>query len=153
MTQFNSYLTEEVVEDYSDGIIGRREALRRLGMLGVAAAVAVPMLAACDTAGVGGGAQTATGSPAASDPAGPPAQPTNRSRSTVLTTARCRVRGPRPRSLVVRCWSCTKTVASPITSVQWLGVSRRAVTRRSPLTCSLRRAARRPSGVRRRSPA
>ena len=76
MTQFNSYLTEEVVEDYSDGIIGRREALRRLGMLGVAAAVAVPMLAACDTAGVGGGAQTATGSPAASAPAGPPAQPT-----------------------------------------------------------------------------
>jgi carboxymethylenebutenolidase len=75
MTQFNSYLTEEVVEDYSDGIIGRREALRRLGMLGVAAAVAVPMLAACDT-GEGGGAQTATGSPAASAPAGPPAQPT-----------------------------------------------------------------------------
>jgi carboxymethylenebutenolidase len=76
MTQFNSYLTEEVVEDYSDGIIGRREALRRLGMLGVAAAVAVPMLAACDSAGEGGGARTATGSPAASAPAGPPAQPT-----------------------------------------------------------------------------
>src|SRR5215218_9706205 len=116
MTQFNSYLTEEVVEDYSDGIIDRREALRRLGMLGVAAAVAVPMLAACDTAGV-----------AVEHKRQPGAQPLrirlvhrrsqpNRSRSTVLTTARCRVRGPRPRSLVVRCWSCTKTVASPITS-------------------------------------
>jgi carboxymethylenebutenolidase len=76
MTQFNSYLTAEVVEDYSDGIIGRREALRRLGMLGVATAVAVPLLAACDAAGEGGGGQTATGSPAASTPAGPPAQPT-----------------------------------------------------------------------------
>jgi carboxymethylenebutenolidase len=76
MTQFNSYLTEEVVEDYSDGIIGRREALRRLGLLGVATAVAAPLLAACDAVGEGGGAQTATGSPAGSAPAGPPAQPT-----------------------------------------------------------------------------
>jgi len=72
MTQFNSYLTEEVVEDYSDGIIARREALRRLGMLGVATTVAVPLLAACDTASQDG----ATGSPAGSVAAGPSAQPT-----------------------------------------------------------------------------
>ncbi|HZA32456.1 MAG TPA: dienelactone hydrolase family protein [Propionibacteriaceae bacterium] len=76
MTQFTSYLTDEVVEDYSDGIVGRREALRRLGMLGVTAAVAVPLLAACDAAGEGGGPPTATGSPADSAPAGPSAQPT-----------------------------------------------------------------------------
>jgi len=50
MTQFTSYLTEEVIEDYSDGMISRREALRRLGLLGLAAAAAVPLLAACDTA-------------------------------------------------------------------------------------------------------
>ena len=37
MTGFNNYLTGEVVEDYSDGIISRREALRRLGLLGVGA--------------------------------------------------------------------------------------------------------------------
>ena len=35
MTVFTSYLTEEVVEDFADGIISRREAMRRLGMLGV----------------------------------------------------------------------------------------------------------------------
>jgi carboxymethylenebutenolidase len=72
MTEFNNYLTSEVVEDYSDGIISRREALRRLGLLGVGAAVAVPLLAACDAAAPGNGA----GSPAASAPASPPAAAT-----------------------------------------------------------------------------
>ena len=51
MTQFSAYLTTEVVEDYSDGIINRREALRRLGLLGFAVAVAVPLLAACAAPG------------------------------------------------------------------------------------------------------
>src|SRR5919206_483864 len=50
MTQFKAYLTEEVVEDYCDGITSRREALRRLGLLGVGAALAAPLLAACDAA-------------------------------------------------------------------------------------------------------
>jgi carboxymethylenebutenolidase len=71
VTQFNEYLTEEVVEDYSDGIIGRREALRRLGMLGVAAAVAMPLLAACDAAGTGGASAPNTAAPGGSTPAGP----------------------------------------------------------------------------------
>ena len=75
MTVFTNYLTEEVVEDYTDGIISRREALRRLGMLGVGTAVAVPLLAACSVAGEGGTAETATASPADSAPAGPSAQP------------------------------------------------------------------------------
>ncbi len=53
MTEFSGYLSEEVVEDYADGMINRREALRRLGLLGVGAAVALPLLAACDAAGPG----------------------------------------------------------------------------------------------------
>ncbi|GIH06805.1 carboxymethylenebutenolidase [Rhizocola hellebori] len=48
MNEINRYLTEEVVVDYADGLISRREALHRLGLLGVAAAVATPLLAACD---------------------------------------------------------------------------------------------------------
>jgi carboxymethylenebutenolidase len=48
MTGMNEYLTGEVVVDYADGLVDRREALRRLGLLGVAAGVAVAMLAACD---------------------------------------------------------------------------------------------------------
>jgi carboxymethylenebutenolidase len=64
MTNVNEYLTEEVVENYADGLIGRREALRQLTLLGVGAAVAVPMLAACDAQG--GGQQADTPPPPAS---------------------------------------------------------------------------------------
>jgi carboxymethylenebutenolidase len=73
VTQFGGYLTGEVVEDYSDGVIGRREALRRLGLLGVAVAAAAPLLAACD-AGRSPDAAATAGSGAGS-PAGPPPRP------------------------------------------------------------------------------
>ena len=76
MTQFNEYLTSEVVEDYSDGIIARREALRRLGLLGVAAGVALPLLAACDAAGQEGTTAPPTPSAAGGSPAGPAPLPT-----------------------------------------------------------------------------
>jgi carboxymethylenebutenolidase len=76
VTQFNAYLSEEVVEDYSDGIISRREALHRLGLLGVGVAVAVPLLAACDAAGTGGAGAPDTASPAGTNPAGPSPLPT-----------------------------------------------------------------------------
>lgn len=39
------YLTSEVVEDWTDGLIGRREALRRLALLGISASVASSSLA------------------------------------------------------------------------------------------------------------
>ena len=77
MTVFTDYLTGEVVEDYADGIISRREAVRRLGMLGVGTALAAPLLAACSAVGEGGEAETATASQADSAPAGPSAQPTD----------------------------------------------------------------------------
>ena len=76
MTLFNEYLTSEVVEDYSDGIIARREALRRLGLLGVAAGVALPLLAACDAAGQEGTPTPPTPSAAGGSPAGPAPLPT-----------------------------------------------------------------------------
>ena len=34
MTEIQKYLAEEVAEDLADGIITRREAMRRLGLLG-----------------------------------------------------------------------------------------------------------------------
>jgi carboxymethylenebutenolidase len=79
VTQFSGYLTEEVVEDYSDGLIARREALRRLGLLGMAMATAVPLLAACDTGGSADAAPPGSGGGAAggtASPAGPSARPT-----------------------------------------------------------------------------
>jgi carboxymethylenebutenolidase len=76
MTDINSYLTGEVVVDYADGLINRREALRRLSLLGVSVAVAGPMLAACEPSSGSGDAAPA---PSASGPgttaAGPPPRP------------------------------------------------------------------------------
>jgi carboxymethylenebutenolidase len=46
---FRDYLAGEVAEDFSDGLLGRREALRRLGLLGVGVATASGLLAACGT--------------------------------------------------------------------------------------------------------
>lgn len=46
MTEIKKYLAEEVAEDLADGIISRREAVRRLGLLGVTGAAATGMLAA-----------------------------------------------------------------------------------------------------------
>ena len=46
MTELQQYLAEEVAEDHVDGIITRREAIRRLGLLGVGATAASAMLAA-----------------------------------------------------------------------------------------------------------
>lgn len=43
------YLAGEVVEDFSDGLLSRREALRRLGLLGLGIGAAGTALAACGT--------------------------------------------------------------------------------------------------------
>jgi carboxymethylenebutenolidase len=45
MTEIQRYLAEEVAEDLADGIIPRREAIRRLGLLGVTGAAATGLLA------------------------------------------------------------------------------------------------------------
>ena len=44
MTELQRYLAEEVAEDLADGIITRREAMRRLGLLGVSGAAATGLL-------------------------------------------------------------------------------------------------------------
>jgi carboxymethylenebutenolidase len=85
LTDIHQYLTEEVVEDYADGLIPRREALRQLTLLGVSAAGAVTLLAACGSPSGGGTAASTSSAPgtSVSEPtpsgpasAGPPAQPT-----------------------------------------------------------------------------
>lgn len=73
MSEFSEYLSTEVVVDYADGLISRREALHRLALLGVGAAVATPMLAACEAGRDGEIPRQAT--PAASGPAGPSPAP------------------------------------------------------------------------------
>src|SRR5687768_6507245 len=46
MTEIQRYLAEEVAEDHADGIINRREAIRRLGLLGVTGTAATGLLSA-----------------------------------------------------------------------------------------------------------
>jgi carboxymethylenebutenolidase len=66
-----NYLVGEVAEDFADGLLNRREALRRLGMLGLSVSSATAVLAAC---GDGGGEQpgAAATSPAAAAPTSAP---------------------------------------------------------------------------------
>ncbi len=45
MTELQRYLAEEVAEDHADGLVSRREALRRLGLLGLSSATAASLLA------------------------------------------------------------------------------------------------------------
>lgn len=47
MDSLKQYLAEEIGMDHADGLIGRREALRRLGLLGLGATAATSILAAC----------------------------------------------------------------------------------------------------------
>lgn len=63
MTGFQQYLAEEVAIDHADGVIPRREALRRLSLLGVAIPAATALLAAC---GGGGGTPAPSGGKAGS---------------------------------------------------------------------------------------
>ncbi len=46
MTEIQRYLAEEIAEDHADGLVSRREALRRLGLLGLSGAAAASLLAA-----------------------------------------------------------------------------------------------------------
>ena len=69
---FQQYLAEEVAIDHADGVLPRREALRRLALLGLGVPAASALLAAC-----GGDGEPAPGgdSEAAAPPppgAGPP---------------------------------------------------------------------------------
>jgi carboxymethylenebutenolidase len=44
MTEYQRYIAEEIAVDHADGIISRREAVRRLGLLGLTAAAASALL-------------------------------------------------------------------------------------------------------------
>ena len=75
MAEFTQYIAEEIALDHADGMFGRREAIRRLGLLGLSAAAASTVLAACSS---GGESASATSSSAA---------PGGSSKSAVTTTS------------------------------------------------------------------
>ncbi|CAM3756324.1 dienelactone hydrolase family protein [Smaragdicoccus niigatensis] len=47
MTPLQRYVAEEIATDHADGLMSRREALRRLGLLGLSVGAASALLAAC----------------------------------------------------------------------------------------------------------
>ena len=47
MTPLQRYIAEEIATDHVDGLLSRREALRRLGLLGIGATAASALIAAC----------------------------------------------------------------------------------------------------------
>jgi len=69
VTELQRYLAEEVAEDHADGLISRREALRRLGLLGLGAAASASLLTAFLAAEAKARVRAASRAPAATRPA------------------------------------------------------------------------------------
>lgn len=64
------YLAEEIALDHADGLISRREALRKLGLMGMSAASASTLLAACARGDVSTPPEAGTPTPPVSPTAG-----------------------------------------------------------------------------------
>jgi carboxymethylenebutenolidase len=95
MTELQRYLAEEIATDHADGLDTRREALRRLALLGVGVAAASSLLAACTDAK---NASTRAGADAASGGPSTPA-PEGGAPSAVVPTAPITFAGPDGRTL------------------------------------------------------
>ncbi len=68
MTPLQRYIAEEIAADHADGILTRREALRRLGLLGLGGTTAAALLAACANSDNGSSERA----PSPSSPTPPP---------------------------------------------------------------------------------
>jgi carboxymethylenebutenolidase len=90
MTEIQRYLAEEIAEDHADGLVSRREALRRLGLLGLGGAAAASLLAAA----VADQAKALAGKKAATAPQAVEAE------AAALATREITFRGPGGRKLM-----------------------------------------------------
>ena len=81
MTPLQRYVAEEIATDHVDGLMSRREALRRLALLGVGTAAASALIAAC-----GEERKTTGETPASSSASSTEAGPAPGSENTVATT-------------------------------------------------------------------
>lgn len=78
VTSLQHYLAEEIATDHVDGLLTRRQAMRRLALLGVSAAAASALIAACSKpqqpdqapAGPTSGATSSAGAPTSAQPPG-----------------------------------------------------------------------------------
>jgi carboxymethylenebutenolidase len=72
---FQGYLAEEVAIDHADGLYSRREALRRLALLGLGVPAATALLAACGADGEPASSSTTNGAGEAATPPTPGVEP------------------------------------------------------------------------------
>jgi len=91
VTEYQRYLAEEIAEDHADGFVSRREALRRLGLLGLTGAAAGSLLAGVVAAEAKARAGGATGSASAAGLA---------AKAAALPTRQITFRGPAGRRLI-----------------------------------------------------
>lgn len=81
VTPLQRYIAEEIATDHVDGLLSRREALRRLALLGVGTAAATALFTACSQ-----NREPATNAPATSSGAATVSAPPPGSETAVLTT-------------------------------------------------------------------
>jgi len=92
MEPLQQYIAEEIATDHADGILDRREAMRRLGMLGLGVGAASALLAACSSTSDSGTTHSASAT-AAAPAAGPPGT------ATALKSSSITFAGPQGRTL------------------------------------------------------
>jgi carboxymethylenebutenolidase len=92
VTPLQRYIAEEIATDHVDGLLSRREALRRLGLLGVGTAAATALIAACSQNSSPTSKPTATAPVTSSGAATSSAKPPGM--DTALTTSPITWAGP-----------------------------------------------------------
>ncbi|MBO0676044.1 dienelactone hydrolase family protein [Mycolicibacterium sp. S2-37] len=97
MTPLQQYIAEEIATDHVDGLLSRREAMRRLGLLGMGAGAAAALIAAC-----GENRQPETDAPVTSSGAATVSAPPPGAENAVATTA---VTWPGPRGELQGAWA------------------------------------------------
>lgn len=83
MTPLQRYIAEEIATDHVDGLLSRREALRRMALLGVGAAAASALIAACGE----NGSTTPSSSGSSTGDSGSPSPTGGSPSSTAASTA------------------------------------------------------------------
>jgi carboxymethylenebutenolidase len=68
VTAFDRYIAEEIATDHVDGLLSRREAMRRLALLGLTAGAASALIAACGAGGKKTSSGSTTGTAAVTSP-------------------------------------------------------------------------------------
>ena len=110
-----SYFAEEIATDHLDGLLSRREAMRRLALLGLSATAASALIAACSTSGKGPTSST-TGTATSSTTATPSSTTTVTGAATSLPPGMDRalptqpVTWPGPNGDLQGAWSAAQNV-------------------------------------------